>query len=312
MVDEMSLALIRLWCEVLEDANPLYHDPEFARTSQYGGIVAPPTMLMPLCQQAEWTPNGNAPSTLESLQLSLPEYPNAASLKTMQTYERPLLPGERPTIHLYESEPSPEQMTARGPGRVITRFFSFQDRDGHAFASHCLEILRYRDNGKPARVASESARRPPEGSQLKRRRPEEGPPRWDEIHVGDAIAPLSMPLTLKRCIKWVAATRDFLEVHHDKEWARRAGADDIYIGVDFFHGLAGRYCTDWSGPQGMLRRLELNAFGRCYPGDQIDVWGRIDRMFEVGSEAFVDIRLSFANERGVTHEAVVTVCLPRS
>src|SRR4051812_34535298 len=102
MADEMGLALIRLWCEVLEDANPLYHDEGFARSSAYGGIIAPPTMLMPLCQQPEWTPHGRVPSTLDSLQQSLPDYPNAASLKTVQTYRRPMRVGDRPTIHLYE------------------------------------------------------------------------------------------------------------------------------------------------------------------------------------------------------------------
>src|SRR5581483_10588230 len=38
MADEMALPLIRLWCEALEDANPLYHDAEYARTSRHGGI----------------------------------------------------------------------------------------------------------------------------------------------------------------------------------------------------------------------------------------------------------------------------------
>lgn len=36
---------IHMWCECLEDWNPLYWDPDFAATSRYGGIVAPPASL---------------------------------------------------------------------------------------------------------------------------------------------------------------------------------------------------------------------------------------------------------------------------
>jgi hypothetical protein len=313
MADEIGLALIRLWCEVLEDANPLYYDDEFARQSRYAGIIAPPTMLMPLCQRPEWTPIGNAPSTLESLHLSLPDYPNAASLKTIQTYQSPLRLGDRPTIHLYETDPTPEQMTTRGPGRIVTRYFSFRDQQGQEIGSHQLEILRYRDHQGSSTPALQPVRpTASSGVELIRRPPEEGPRYWQDVTEGDEIGTLSIPLSLKRCIKWVAATRDFLEVHHDKDWARRAGADDIYIGVDFFHGLAGRYATDWAGPHGELRRLELLAFGRSHPGDRIQVSGRVGRKIEENDEGRVDLVISFANAREVTHEATVAVALPRS
>ena len=49
------------------------------------------------------------------------------------------------------------------------------------------------------------------------------------------LAPISLPITLKRCIKWVAATRDFYEVHHDADFARAAGEPDLFIGVHFAH-----------------------------------------------------------------------------
>jgi hypothetical protein len=315
MDDEMGLPLIRLWCEVLEDANPLYHDDDYARGSRYGGIIAPPTMLMPLCLRPEWTPHGRAPSVLESLQLSLPDYPYAASLKTVQTYQRPLRLGERPMIYLFETDPTPEQFTVRGPGRIITRYFSFRDHDGQEIGSHCLEILRYREqqvgSGGSALARARPIRSMSSASDLSRRRAEDGPLCWQDVAEGDEIAPLSVPLSLKRCIKWVAAARDFLEVHHDRSWAQRAGADDLYIGVDFFHGLSGRYATDWAGPHSELRRLELHAFGRSYPGDQIDVSGYIRRKFEENDEGLVDLVISFGNARGDTHEAIMTLELPR-
>jgi len=33
-------AMIRHWCEAMEDGNPLYSDEEYAKKSKYGGIIA--------------------------------------------------------------------------------------------------------------------------------------------------------------------------------------------------------------------------------------------------------------------------------
>ena len=76
MDDEMALPLIRLWCEVLEDRNPMYHDAAYASKSRHGGIVAPGPMLLPLTTRPEWTPDGSASSTSEGLSQEYPEYPH--------------------------------------------------------------------------------------------------------------------------------------------------------------------------------------------------------------------------------------------
>ena len=44
-LDEVSESDIRHWCEVMQDANPLYSDTEYARNSEYGGMIAPPAMV---------------------------------------------------------------------------------------------------------------------------------------------------------------------------------------------------------------------------------------------------------------------------
>ena len=43
--DVVNEPMIRHWCEVLGDDNPIYTDPVAAKESAHGGIVAPPTML---------------------------------------------------------------------------------------------------------------------------------------------------------------------------------------------------------------------------------------------------------------------------
>ena len=308
MADEMGLALIRLWCEVLEDANPLYHDAEYARKSRHGGITAPPAMIMPLCVRPEWTPEGSAGGTSASLQAKTPDHPHGASLEIIETYHRPLRAGERAMVHGWETEFSPETMTERGPGRVSTRYMSMRDAEGREIASHSLKGLRFKGSAPPKDEITPS--KVPPGETLRRRRPEEPPLYWKDVREGEALPPLYMPLSLKRCIKWVAATRDFYEVHHDREYARRVGTPDLFIGVHFFNGLIGRYATDWAGPHGDLCRLVMHPTGRSYPGDVVELRGRVARKFREGGAGRVDLAMTCGNARGVTHTATITVALP--
>lgn len=41
----VEASAIRRFAEAVGDPNPLYRDPEFARTTRWGGIIAPPTFL---------------------------------------------------------------------------------------------------------------------------------------------------------------------------------------------------------------------------------------------------------------------------
>ena len=47
-VIEIEKGMIKGFAEAIEDPNPLWQDEEYARSSQYGGIVAPPGFLMSL------------------------------------------------------------------------------------------------------------------------------------------------------------------------------------------------------------------------------------------------------------------------
>ncbi len=43
--DRVNEPMIRHWCEVMGDENPVYTDAALAKDSIHGGIVAPPTMI---------------------------------------------------------------------------------------------------------------------------------------------------------------------------------------------------------------------------------------------------------------------------
>jgi acyl dehydratase len=315
MDDEMSLSLIRLWCEVVEDANPLYHDREYAQQSRHGDVIAPPAMIMPLCMRPEWTPHGPVPSTGDMLRGRLPDYPNIAGLSATQVYTRPMRVGERPTIHWFETDPTPEQMTHRGPGRVLTQTYSYRDAAGEEIASHSIEVIRSRPSVTQTLLPTAGGQsdhdvRDPRDV-LVRRKADDEALYWDDVHEGDELPPLRIPVTLTRCIKWVAATRDFFDVHHDGDMARRAGEPNLFIGVHFFMALAGRYVTDWTGPKGDVCRLYLRTHGRAYPGDMVQISGRVSRKFLEGDDTRVELDIVCDSGARRTHDGVMTAALPR-
>ncbi len=45
-VYEIEKGMIRRFAQAIDDPNPIWRDEEYARQSQYGGIVAPPTFIV--------------------------------------------------------------------------------------------------------------------------------------------------------------------------------------------------------------------------------------------------------------------------
>jgi len=47
---------IRRHCHMVEDANPLFLDPEYAKTTKWGGVIAPPVMTRYFAGAGVWPP----------------------------------------------------------------------------------------------------------------------------------------------------------------------------------------------------------------------------------------------------------------
>ena len=116
----------------------------------------------------------------------------------------------------------------------------------------------------------------------RRRRPERAgdrrgprPCAYEEVSVGDALAPLALPVTRTLIVAGALASRDYQDVHHDAELARRRGSKDIFMNILTTNGLVGRYVTDWSGPGGILRRVDIRLGAPNYPDDAMTLTGSV-------------------------------------
>lgn len=133
---------------------------------------------------------------------------------------------------------------------------------------------------------------------------------WEDVAEGTEIPPISLELTMKRLIMAVCGTRDFYPVHHDRDFARDSGHKDIFVNQMFLQGFLGRCLTDWTGPEGKLRKLSIVMIAPNYLGDTITARGRVTRKYVENDEHKADCELVVTKQDGtVTVNSQATVAL---
>jgi len=145
-VDEVCKPMIRHWCEAMQDGNPLYTDEEYARKSKYGGIIAPPTMVLTWTMPPLWPPTDRPPHPFEQYleKLDKAGFYGILITNVAQKYLRPLFPGDHITFTYKVTDVSPEKKTSLGSGHFVTTTFIFTNQKGETVATQSLTVLKYR------------------------------------------------------------------------------------------------------------------------------------------------------------------------
>lgn len=135
--------------------------------------------------------------------------------------------------------------------------------------------------------------------------------RWDDVQEGQALTSVTFPLTLRNLMIDVAGTRDLYPIHHDREFAKRNNARDIFVNTMFYEGLFGRIVTDWAGPEAFLRKMRFTMRAPNCPGDTITSRGQVVRKYTNGDERLLDVEVHLDNQLGPDATiAQMTVQLP--
>ena len=78
--------------------------------------------------------------------------------------------------------------------------------------------------------------------------------RGDDIAVGDELPRFDLPVTATLIVAGAIASRDFMPVHHDRDFAVAQHAPDIFMNILTTNGYVSRFVTDWAGPEAMRRK----------------------------------------------------------
>ncbi|EUA26690.1 maoC like domain protein [Mycobacterium intracellulare] len=72
---------------------------------------------------------------------------------------------------------------------------------------------------------------------------------WNSINVGEEVTPMDVPVTTTLIVAGAIASRDYMPVHHDRDFANSQGSKDIFLNILTTNGLCVKFLHDWAGPR---------------------------------------------------------------
>jgi uncharacterized protein len=297
--------MARFWCEMVEDANPIFFDEAYAAATWLKEPFAPPAMLFTWGMQPVW-PEVNRHESMIS-RLHFPGCTATLAVNATQEYILPLRYGDRLTITNQIVSIGEEKTTRLGSGHFVTTLDTFRNQRGEVVGTHSFTLFMYgpADVGaqhQPQRSVKDgnaTARSTTEGAKA----PDSAPHRSADVGATppvETLPEIRLPLTLRRAIQAVAGTRDYYPFHHDERFARENGAEGIFFNTMFLQAFAGRCTTEWFGNDAFLRRLEVVMRGSNYVGRTLTVEARETAWREEDGRRFVEAEGMLGTEDGPT------------
>ena len=118
------------------------------------------------------------------------------------------------------------------------------------------------------------------------------------MKVGDSLPEMVIDVTPTRVVAGAIASRDFMPVHHDRDYANHQGAPDIFMNILYDTGYCSRFLTDWAGPDAMIQHLAIRLGVPVFPGHTLTYTGEVTAVEQNGAETIVDVALRAVNELG--------------
>lgn len=95
------------------------------------------------------------------------------------------------------------------------------------------------------------------------------------MKAGDEIPVWELPITPTLVVSTAIATRDFQDVHHDRDRAQAAGSKDIFMNILTSTALCERYVTDWAGTEVQIKGIAIRLGAPAYPYDTLSFSGEV-------------------------------------
>jgi acyl dehydratase len=91
----------------------------------------------------------------------------------------------------------------------------------------------------------------------------------------ESDAPLRIAIThgTQRMVMWTAANRDYALIHVDREYARAAGAPDVFANTFFVEALYERLLRGHVGAAGAIERIAFRMHRFLAPARRVEVLG---------------------------------------
>lgn len=157
----ISEVQIMYWCDMVEDGNPLYEDGDYARASRHGGVIAPPMGLITYmmgrgsqggvdpahpdvdCPERKAWPPRKPSKKVPVVNMTPPGATDTIATRSIQTYGKPLRPGDRVSSTTEVINCSPLKRTKIGLGYFQTQLNTYYNQHDEIIGTNVFELLRY-------------------------------------------------------------------------------------------------------------------------------------------------------------------------
>ncbi|GBE64495.1 beta-hydroxyacyl-ACP dehydratase [Mycobacterium sp. MFM001] len=121
---------------------------------------------------------------------------------------------------------------------------------------------------------------------------------WNTVNVGDEVAPMDVPVTTTLIVAGAIASRDYMPVHHDRDFANSQGSKDIFLNILTTNGLCVKFLNDWAGPEAMIKKLSIRLGVPAYPNDPLHFTGNVTAKSIGKREGLVEVTFKGVNSLG--------------
>jgi acyl dehydratase len=300
--DEVNLPMIRHWVDAMDDRNPVYLDEGAAAAAGFGAIVAPPAMMqtwtMGRPQLTGIAERGGAAGEIDPgsplAVLAAEGFTGTLATNSTLEFTRYLHLGDRLRSEAAFESISERKTTGLGEGYFLTWATHYTDAAGAEVGRQLFRVLKF---------APGTSGRGHVGS-----RPMQ--PATPPETTGQTLPPLDLRVTPTVVVAGAIATRDFMPVHHDRDYAQAQGAPDIFMNILTTTGYVSRFVTDWAGPSAVLRTIAIRLGGPAPAGYPLRFTGNVVKQTQEAALRTVEVAMKATNDLGTHVSGTVELQLP--
>lgn len=124
---------------------------------------------------------------------------------------------------------------------------------------------------------------------------------WNDLDVGvEGPAWEDKALTMTDIVRYQGASGDMNPIHHDTEFAQKAGFPQPFAVGMLQAGVIATWATNWLGATN-VRRFKVQWREQAWPGDVLTYSGRITAKREEDGQRLVDMEMAVTRQTGGTH-----------
>jgi hypothetical protein len=125
------------------------------------------------------------------------------------------------------------------------------------------------------------------------------------VRVGTKLPALSLYGDPTFIVSTAIATRDYQDVHHDRDKAQAKGSKDIFVNILTDTGLVQRFVTDWAGPTAVIRSIGLRLGVPWYAYDTVTFNGEVTAI----DDGLITVKVVGSNSLGDHVVATATLVM---